>query len=90
MPERKKRLTEKLAELDQHIAGEAALHDELKEPLDSAIVNLRQMVQEDRPEEEHQELSEILSDLALSAEVSHPRLTQLLNHMSELLAGAGI
>ncbi len=88
MAERRKRLTAKLDEIDEHLRSEEVATD-LEEPLQEAIGNVRQAVS-NPSDEGHQELSESLEDLALSFEVTHPRLTALLNNLSELLSGAGI
>lgn len=91
MTERRKRLTEKLQELDEHIASGEPVDETLAQPLDQAIGSVRQVIAapEDSDEDEGA-LSEILGDIALKLEVTHPRLTQALNSLSEILAGAGI
>tara|TARA_R110002096_G_scaffold361075_1_gene554068 strand:- start:7580 stop:7846 length:267 start_codon:yes stop_codon:yes gene_type:complete len=88
MTERKKRLTAKLDEVDEHLEA-AEVDSELQEPLQATLGNVRLAI--DAPdEEEHEDLTDALSDLALNLEVSHPKLTELLNRISDLLAGAGI
>ena len=89
MPERRKRLTEKLNEVDGHLEAETVAA-ELAEPLQEAIGALRTVVDaaEDDPEND-EELAETFGDMALEFEVSHPKLTQVLNQISELLAGSG-
>lgn len=89
MLERKKRLTEKLQEFDDHIASGEPVDDALAEPLHQAIGSVRQVIDSD-DDEDHSTISEALGDIALNLEVTHPRLTQLLNNISEILAGAGI
>ena len=91
MPQRRKRLTEKLNELDQHIEEGAPLDSEVDEPLQQAIGELRQAADASPDKEpDHEALGETLGDLAMSLEVSHPRITEMLNHLSEILAGVGI
>ena len=91
MPERKKRLTAKLSEVDEHLEQSEPVEQVLKEPLAEALGGVRQAVNSvPGADEDNEELSEVLGDLALKLEVSHPKLTELLNHISELLAGAGI
>lgn len=90
MAERRKRLTEKLSEVDEHLESGEPVNTELEAPLQAALGNVRQAIETPSDDEDHGELTEVLGDLALSLEVSHPKLTELLNHISELLAGAGI
>lgn len=91
MPERRKRLTAKLNEVDEHLEAAEPVHSDLEEPLQEALGGVRQAIEAPPADtEEHDELTEALGDVALKLEVSHPKLTELLNHISELLAGAGI
>lgn len=91
MPERKKRLTEKLQELDEHIGSGEPIERDLDEPLRQTIGSLRQVVETPtEDDEDHRDLSEALGDMALKLEVSHPKITRLLNQISDILAGAGI
>ena len=90
MPERRKRLTDKLSEFDDHLGAGDPLDAELEEPLQEAIGSVRQALEASGDSEDHEDLTDALSDLALKLEVSHPKLTELLNHISEILAGAGI
>ena len=91
MTERRKRLTEKLQELDEHIGSGEPIEAPLDEPLRQTIGSLRQVI-ETPPEndEDHRDLSEALGDIALQLEVSHPTFTRLLNQISGILSGAGI
>jgi len=91
MAERRKRLTAKLGELDEQLSSDGPVQDELAEPLKEALGSLREVVETPPGDNEGQEeLGETIGDLALSLEVSHPKLTRLLNQISEILAGAGI
>lgn len=91
MAERKKRLTAKLGEVDEHLEQSEAVEEDLKEPLEEALGGVRQAVNATPgTDQDTEELTEALGDLALKLEVSHPKLTELLNHISEILAGAGI
>ncbi|MCP4448650.1 MAG: DUF4404 family protein [Myxococcales bacterium] len=91
MPERRKRLTAKLNEVDEHLESAGPVDSAIEEPLQAALGNVREAVEAaSADDEEHEELTEALGDLALRLEVSHPKLTELLNHISELFAGAGI
>ena len=91
MPERRKRITEKLSEVHENIKASEPIASEIHEPLHDALGKVEQVVEADaESEEDHSILSETLGDLALNLEVSHPKLTNLLNNISELLAGAGI
>jgi hypothetical protein len=91
MPERRKRITEKLSELHENIKSGDPIASEIHEPLHDAIGKVEMAVDENAESDaDHSNLSESLGDLALNLEVSHPRLTEILNKISELLAGAGI
>ena len=89
MTERRRRLTEKLAELDEHIDSGEPIDGPLDEPLRQTIGNLRQIA-EAEGDDDNEGLSEALVDIALELEVSHPKLTRLLNQISDILSGAGI
>jgi hypothetical protein len=88
--ERRKRITEKLNELHEQIQSGEPIDSGLEEPLHQAIGEVKQAVDPDAEDPDHSVLSDTLGDLALNLEVSHPKLTEILNHISELLAGAGI
>ncbi len=91
MAERRKRVTEKLNELHDNIKSGDPIDSELEEPLQAAIGEVEEAVVADATvEDDHSILNEKLGDLALNFEVSHPQLTNILNRISELLAGAGI
>ncbi len=91
MAERRKRITEKLSELHENIKSGDPIASELDEPLRDAIGKVEEAVDENAADDaDHSILTETLGDLALNLEVSHPRLTKILNHISELLSGAGI
>ena len=91
MAERRKRITEKLSELHENIKSSDPIASEINDPLHDAIGKVEQAVDENAEQDaDHSILSETLGDLALNLEVSHPRITDILNHISELLAGAGI
>lgn len=91
MPERRKRLTAKLNEVDEHLDAAEPVDSAIEEPLKEALGGVRKAIEKPPADDEaHEELTDALSDLALSLEVSHPKLTELLNHISGLLAGAGI
>ena len=91
MAERRKRLTEKLSEVDEHLESGEPVNTELAAPLHAALGNVRQAIETpSADDEDHGELTEALGDLALNLEVSHPKLTELLNRIADLLAGAGI
>jgi rRNA maturation endonuclease Nob1 len=91
MAERRKRITEKLSELHSHIKSGDPIASEIHDPLHEAIGKVEEAVDEDADADaDHSNLTETLGDLALNLEVSHPRITDVLNHISELLAGAGI
>lgn len=92
MADRRKRITEKLSELHENIKDGDPIAPELHEPLHEAIGQVEQAVEvnEDADEGDHSILTETLGDLALGFEVSHPKLTGILNRISEILAGAGI
>jgi hypothetical protein len=90
MPDRRKRITEKLSELHANIKEGDPIAAELDEPLRNALGQVEKAASSETDEEDHSTLADSLGDLALNLEVSHPKLTDLLNHISELLAGAGI
>lgn len=89
MPDRRKRITEKLSELHANIKEGDPIALELDEPLRNALGQVEAAASSET-EEDHSSLSDTLGDLALNLEVSHPKLTNILNQISELLAGAGI
>lgn len=91
MPERRKRITEKLSELHENIKSGDPIASEIHDPLHEAIGKVEEAVDEKADADaDHSNLTETLGDLALNLEVSHPRITDILNRISELLAGAGI
>lgn len=90
MAERRKRITEKLNELHEHLDSGEPIDSEIEEPLQQAIGDVKQAVETSVDDSDHRVLTETLGDLALNLEVSHPKLTEILNRISDLLAGAGI
>ena len=90
MPERKKQLTAKLDELDEHIESSNPIDATVDAPLQQVLGNLRVAVDDEESDVEKLGIVDELGDIALSLEVSHPKLTEILNHISELLAGAGL
>ncbi|MBL4633243.1 MAG: DUF4404 family protein [Kofleriaceae bacterium] len=88
MPERRKRLSAKLDEINEHLEAEP-VESEKAESLQNAMGTLRTAV-EAESDDEHEELAQVFGDAALEFEVSHPKLTSVLNQISQILAGAGI
>lgn len=87
MPRR--RLQDILSDLQKEVGSGANLTDEDRKSLRNLIANLKDVIDEDTKTDEETVLAELRNATA-QFESSHPRLTDTLASISELLRSIGI
>ena len=91
MPQRRKHLEDKLAELDEHIESVAPLDSELAGCLQATLGDVRHAMSADaRTADDHAALTDSLRDVGRRMGVSHPKLPELLEQVCASLAAVGL
>lgn len=83
-------LRETLARLHDALEGAGRIDAEVRAELERALVEIREVVERERPEEDANPLGERLETVAVQFEQSHPLLAQAIGRVVNALAAMGI